>query len=178
MQTWTANVSNVGKTTDSMDDDYTKITFRLDFKRFNMDGIDDYFEILAKWRVYDLAGTSKGVEVYLNGTFIEINNFKEYTRMYTSRSRDVEPGDPSPTTLLVGNPNPDWEIGFAVSNGFFQQVSFVNSIATTSGGTHVSHISGQIITKLMNAANKKYGKGSSLKRNDSRSSEAMQAAVR
>jgi DNA topoisomerase-2 len=35
-----------------------------------------------------------------------------------------------------------------VSNNGFQQVSFVNSIATTKGGTHVNYITDQIIKSL------------------------------
>lgn len=35
------------------------------------------------------------------------------------------------------------------SEGQFQQISFVNGIATTSGGTHVTHVCDQIVEKLM-----------------------------
>ena len=37
-----------------------------------------------------------------------------------------------------------WEVVLAPSDGHFQQVSFVNSIATTKGGTHVTHVTDQI----------------------------------
>ena len=38
---------------------------------------------------------------------------------------------------------------------FFNQVSFVNSIATTKGGTHVDYITNQITNHIMNFVNKK-----------------------
>jgi len=37
----------------------------------------------------------------------------------------------------------------------FYQVSFVNSIATIKGGTHVDYITNQIIAHVMNKVNKK-----------------------
>jgi len=38
---------------------------------------------------------------------------------------------------------------------FLHQVSFVNSIATIKGGTHVDYITNQITTYIMNKVNKK-----------------------
>lgn len=46
----------------------------------------------------------------------------------------------------------------APSNSGFQQVSFVNSIATTKGGKHVDYISDQIANKLIELVKKKSGK--------------------
>ena len=46
--------------------DFTKVTFAPDFSRFGCDGIDvDHFA--SSQRVYDMAGTTKDVKVYLNG---------------------------------------------------------------------------------------------------------------
>lgn len=59
--------------------------------------------------------------------------------------------------------NDRWEIAFAVSNGSFQQVSFVNGIATTSGGTHVNHIADQLCTGLETYVKKKNKTGSVVK---------------
>lgn len=43
----------------------------------------------------------------------------------------------------------------SLSDGAFQQVSFVNSICTSKGGTHVDYISNQIVTRIMAAVQKK-----------------------
>ena len=52
--------------------------------------------------------------------------------------------------------------GVGVSDGTFQQVSFVNSISTTKGGTHVNYIADQIAQRLM-APVKKKNKGAEVK---------------
>lgn len=166
-QTWTENMTKMGKakiTDVSKGDDYTMVTFKPDFARFGMEGIDDDFEALVKRRVYDLAGTA-GVTVKLNKTRVPVRNFKSYMQMYTKAIRR-ERGDDGPAPkdeILTCNPDPRWEIGFSVSDGAFQQVSFVNSIATTSGGTHVNYIADQICNRLADQVKKKNKTGATLK---------------
>ena len=41
--------------------------------------------------------------------------------------------------------NNRWEVAFALSEGKFRQVSFVNGICTSNGGTHVNVITDQIV---------------------------------
>lgn len=51
--------------------------------------------------------------------------------------------------------NDRWEIAITVSDsGHFQQVSFVNSIATTKGGTHVSAALAKVLDYLENICKK------------------------
>ncbi|KAJ6157931.1 DNA topoisomerase II eukaryotic-type [Penicillium chermesinum] len=167
VQTWTDNMSKMGKakiTAASKGSDYTKVTFKPDFAKFGMDGIDDDFEALVKRRVYDLAGTAN-VNVKLNGVRVPIKNFRKYMEMYTKAIR-MERGDDGPPAkdeIITCSPDPRWEIGFAVSDGAFQQVSFVNSIATTSGGTHVNYIADQICNRLADQVKKKNKSGATLK---------------
>ncbi|KAL8761119.1 MAG: hypothetical protein Q9184_002719 [Pyrenodesmia sp. 2 TL-2023] len=158
--------------TSNKSDDYTKVTFVPDFEYFKMDGMDDDFEALVKRRVYDIAGTVKGVRVELNGEKITTANFKRYMTMYTKAIK-VERGDEAvndTSDIITETPDARWELGFAVSDGSFQQVSFVNSIATTSGGTHVNYIADQIANKLMEIVKKKLKKegGAALKLNQIR----------
>lgn len=166
-QTWLKNMSRMepAKIVNSKGDDYTKVTFSPDFAKFKMSGIDDDFEALVKRRVYDLAGTSRGVKVWLNGEKIKVNNFKRYMEMYTKAIKR-ERGDEAVTEasdIIIDSPDIRWEIGFAVSDGSFQQVSFVNSIATTSGGTHVNYVADQICNKLAEIVKKKNKGGAALK---------------
>ncbi|KAL8966214.1 MAG: hypothetical protein Q9183_003470, partial [Haloplaca sp. 2 TL-2023] len=169
-QQWTKNMSIMGKasiTDNKKGDDFTKVTFTPDFKYFKMTGMDDDFEDLVKRRVYDLAGTVKGVKVWLNGERIKISNFKKYMEMYTKAIK-IERGDEAAndtSEIITETPDARWELGFAVSDGTFQQVSFVNSIATTSGGTHVNYIADQVSNKLMEIVKKKLKKegGAALK---------------
>ncbi|KAL8856049.1 MAG: hypothetical protein Q9178_007305 [Gyalolechia marmorata] len=168
-QTWTNNMSKMGEASiePNKGDDFTKVTFTPDFKYFKMNGMDDDFEDLVKRRVYDLAGTIKGVKVFLNGDMIKIRSFKKYMEMYTKAIK-VERGDEAAndtSEIITETPDARWELGFAVSDGSFQQVSFVNSIATTSGGTHVNYIADQVANKLMDIVKKKLKKegGAALK---------------
>jgi DNA topoisomerase II len=167
-QTWTDNMSKMGKATitDQKGEDYTKVTFYPDFARFNMpDGMDDDFEALAKRRVYDMAGTCKGVKVKLNGSRLPCQSFKKYIEMYTKGIKN-ERGDEAAhdhNEIITESPHARWEIGFAVSDGSFQQVSFVNSVATSSGGTHVNYIADQVCNKLLDFIKKKNKGGAALK---------------
>lgn len=166
-QTWTKNMSEVGDASivANKSDDFTRVTFTPDFKKFKMSGMDDDFEALVKRRVYDLAGTTRGVKVWLNGDRIKINSFKKYMEMYTKAIKR-ERGDEAindTSDIITDNPDVRWEIGFAVSDGTFQQVSFVNSIATTSGGTHVNYIADQVCAKLAEIVKKKNKGGAALK---------------
>ena len=162
VQTWTDNMSNMAKAkiADHKGDDFTKVTYAADFTKFGMAGIDDDFEALIKRRVYDMAGTLKGVKVYLNGDRIKCSNFARYIEMYTSAiAKEQNPdGDDKEKPVILTDNHDRWQIGFTVSDGSFQQVSFVNSIATTSGGSHVNYIADQIVDKLM-ATVKKRNKG-------------------
>ncbi|RMD41499.1 hypothetical protein DV735_g3616, partial [Chaetothyriales sp. CBS 134920] len=166
-QTWTKNMSVMSPPVieDQKDEDWTKVTFEPDFAKFGMTGIDDDLEALFKRRVYDLAGTLRDCTVYLNGTRLPAQNFKKYIEMYTKgiKNERGEEAQNDNNDILVDKPDPRWEIGFAVSDGSFQQVSFVNSVATTSGGTHVNYIADQIVTKLLEVIKKRNKGGAQLK---------------
>ncbi|KAI9786268.1 MAG: DNA topoisomerase 2 [Peltula sp. TS41687] len=167
-QTWTGNMADMGKAKigANKSEDFTKVTFTPDFSKFGMSGMDDDFEALVKRRVYDLAGTLHGVKVLLNDERIKIRNFKQYVEMYVkaiNKEKGEEGATEPSSTILTEQPDPRWEIGFAVSDGSFQQVSFVNSIATTSGGTHVTYVGDQIVNRLMDIVKKKNKQGATLK---------------
>lgn len=168
-QTWRNNMGTMEKARidKAKGDDYTKITFKPDFSKFGMNEMDDDFEALVKRRVYDMAGTCTGIKVYLNGDRIKINKFKQYMEMYTKAIKTeniADNGSAPEQVILTDNPHERWEIGFAVSDGAFQQVSFVNSIATTHGGTHVNYVADQIIDKLEEIVLKKNKGGVKLKK--------------
>ncbi|KAI9171228.1 DNA topoisomerase 2 [Paramyrothecium foliicola] len=171
-QTWTNNMQKMhkAKITSSKTADFVRVTFKPDYERFGMpDGIDDDTEALLYRRVYDMAGTVSGIKVYLNGELLKLKDFKAYCDLYAkaiANERSAEEGGAPVCTVEIDKDksHPRWEIGFTVSDGSFRQVSFVNSIATTSGGTHVNYIADQITAYLLKALDKKK-KGHSLKPN-------------
>jgi DNA topoisomerase-2 len=169
-QTWRDNMSKMDKAkiSSSKSADFVRVTFKPDWSKFGMSAIDDDLESLLYRRVYDMAGTVRGVKVYLNENHIKLD-FKKYCEMYAkaiARERSAEEGVEPDATVIIDDTkgHPRWEVGFAVSDGTFQQVSFVNSIATTSGGPHVNYIADQICDSLLKTLSKKK-KGHTLKAN-------------
>ncbi|KAG8741551.1 DNA topoisomerase 2 [Ceratobasidium sp. 414] len=157
-QTWTDNMSKPGKakiTKNPRGEEYTKVSFKPDFKRFGMDGIDEDTAAVLRRRVYDMAGTVKNIKVLLNGERIKIKTFKQYVELYVNSARgDGEDAGPKPT-IVFEEISPRWEVAFTLSEGSFQHISFANSIATTKGGTHVNLIAEQISKNLIAGIEKK-----------------------
>lgn len=69
LQTWKNNmtVANDAAIKPFKGEDYTCITFSPDLAKFKMDKLDDDIVGLMSRRAYDVAGSSRGVKVFLNG---------------------------------------------------------------------------------------------------------------
>jgi DNA topoisomerase-2 len=122
--------------------DFTSVTFYPDFKRLGMTKLDDDIFMLFTKRVYDMAGLLPRVNVVLNGKEIPVNNFLKYVTMY------FEPDSTAPKIRDSEVDNERWQVVVSVSEGEFRQVSFVNGICTTLGGTHVNYIVNQVTDKI------------------------------
>ncbi|KAL9420945.1 hypothetical protein AB3S75_038503 [Citrus x aurantiifolia] len=126
-------------------ENWTKVSFKPDLAKFNMTHLEDDVVALMKKRVVDLAGClGKSVKVDLNGHRVPVKSFAEYVDMY-----------PKSVTRFHERVNERWEICVTQSEGQFQQVSFVNGIATIKGGTHVDYVANQIANHVMAVVNKK-----------------------
>lgn len=126
-------------------DNWTKVSFKPDLAKFNMTHLEDDVVALMKKRVVDLAGClGKSVKVELNGHRVPVKSFAEYVDMY-----------PKSVTRFHERVNERWEICVTLSEGQFQQVSFVNGIATIKGGTHVDYVANQVANHVMAVVNKK-----------------------
>ncbi|KAJ3332095.1 DNA topoisomerase 2 [Blyttiomyces sp. JEL0837] len=157
-QVFSKNMSQKGEPiiTNAKTEDFTRITFRPDLAKFNMTHLDDDIEALFHKRAYDLAGCVPGIKVYLNDVRLKVKNFKEYVDLYLASPG--EDGSKKPP-VIYERITDRWEVAFTVSDGQFQQISFVNSICTSKGGTHVSHVVDQIVGALSELAKKKEKKG-------------------
>jgi len=140
--------------------DYTKITFSPDLVRFNMKTLDEDTVGLLSKRAYDIAGSmanrgGKRLNVSLNGKKLPIKTFKDYLNMLEG----VNP------PIAYEQVSDRWEVGVSVSEGSFQQVSFVNSISTSKGGSHVTYIADMIGASLVDVVKKKNKGGVEIKPN-------------
>lgn len=126
---------------------FTKITFSPDLERFGMTCLDNDIVSLLKKRVHDIAGINSSLKVYLNGTKIPIRTFKDYVALYTPQE--------NPSPVMHERFNDRWEVAITASDGQLSQVSFVNSIWTVKGGTHVTHVADQMVAKIADHIAKK-----------------------
>lgn len=109
-------------------EDFTKVTFSPDLTKFKMDKLDDDIVSLMSRRAYDVAASTRGVKVFLNGSRIPVKNFKDYVDLYIKGKED---DGGNPLKVVYENCGQRWEVAVTLSDKGFQQMSFVNSIATT-----------------------------------------------
>ena len=125
---------------------YTRITFSPDLSALKIPGDriphGDYVAMCR--RVLDVAGTTAFKEVMLNGRELQLPDFLSYTAMFGS-------------DCVYQKVNERWEVALIPSRGEDGHViSFVNSIATTRGGTHVNNATSQIVKAVQSHIAKKH----------------------
>lgn len=121
---------------------FTRITFFPDLKRFGMGSIDDDTLRVLQKRAVDIAATNPKLSITFNDETYHFKTFEDYVKLYTQEYFFEE--------------TKDWKIGFAKSENGFQNVSFVNSVHTKDGGTHVEYITNQLIAQLREMIKKKH----------------------
>lgn len=123
---------------------HTEITFKPDFEKFGLDGIDeDHFKMIQK-RIYDLAACNTHLKIYFNNDLVNLNSFEDYIKLYTTEY------------FYETNKDKTWSMAIALSDNGFQQISFANSTETYDGGTHVDYIMNQIVVELREFFTKKH----------------------
>ena len=126
---------------------YTKIVFKPDFAKFGIEKLTDDMIALFEKRVYDLAGTLEGINVYLNEMMIPIKSFQDYIKLYFDPETELE---------VISEKQSRWDISFVYRpDGGFEHISHVNNICTYHGGSHVDYINNQIIDYLQEQIVKK-----------------------
>ncbi|AQK54476.1 DNA topoisomerase 2, partial [Zea mays] len=134
-------------------ENWTRVTFKPDLAKFNMIHLEDDVVALMRKRVVDMAGTlGKTVKVELDGHRVPIKSFCDYVDLYMKSANCDRPDN---FKKIYEQVNDRWEVCVSQSEGQFQQVSFVNRIATIRGGTHVDYVTNQIATHVMAFVNKK-----------------------
>ena len=148
IKTWE---NNMGSTTPavikkSKKKPFTKITFLPDYQRFGCDSLNKNTYDLFLSRVYEgSAITNKTVNIYFNDEKINIKNFESFIGLFVGSAQ------------LVYERTERWEIAVLLNPyDKFTQISFVNGISTTDGGTHTDYIVNQIVGKLKETIEKKH----------------------
>ncbi|XP_069884193.1 DNA topoisomerase 2-alpha isoform X1 [Dipodomys merriami] len=161
-QTWMNNMGKAGEMElkPFNGEDYTCITFQPDLSKFKMQNLDKDIVALMVRRAYDIAGSTKDVKVFLNGNKLPVKGFRSYVDMYLKDKLD-ETGNP--LKVIHEQVNHRWEVCLTMSEKGFQQISFVNSIATSKGGRHVDYVADQIVSKLVDVVKKKNKGGVAVK---------------
>lgn len=124
------------------DKKYTQITYLPDLERFGMDSIDDIHFRMIRKRLIDIAACNPHLKVTFNKEKLKFRNFKEYAELYTEG--------------IIYERSDNWEVMVAPSTNGFQTISYVNSIETKDGGTHVYAIHSQLVEKLRVLIKKKH----------------------
>ncbi|XP_066940662.1 DNA topoisomerase 2-alpha isoform X2 [Macrobrachium rosenbergii] len=161
-QTWGSNMSKTSdpKIKPSYGEDYTKVTFSPDLVKFKMESLNaDIISLLSR-RAYDVAASTRGVKVFLNGKRVPVKNFKDYVDLFLKDK--VDDAD-NPVKAVYESVNERWEVAVALSDKGFQQMSFVNSIATTKGGRHTDYVADSIVKNLIENLKKKNKSGVQIK---------------
>ena len=125
------------------DKKYTTISYIPDFAKFGMLGWDETHIQMIRKRLIDIAACNTNLKIQFNKEKINFKTFKQYADLYTEEQTMYERSE-------------DWEISFAPSDSGFKTISFVNSIETKDGGTHVNFIIGQTVDKLRKLIYKKH----------------------
>jgi len=125
---------------------YTKISWIPDFARFGLSSYSDKMYQLMERRLYDIAGvTDKSVNVFYNGKMIKQKSFDKYIGLYLDNEK-----------MVYEDIHERWSLGISVStNDKFEQISFVNGIATPKGGKHVDYITNLLVKALITHIEKK-----------------------
>ncbi|KAF7070516.1 hypothetical protein CFC21_076029 [Triticum aestivum] len=134
-------------------ENWTRVTFKPDLAKFVFTKmLDRDIVAVMRKRVVDMAGIlGKSVNVELNGQKLAAKSFSEYVQLYI----DSVSKEGIELPRIYQKVNDRWEVCVSLSEGQFQQVSFVNGIATIRGGTHVDYVANQIANHLMGIVNKK-----------------------
>src|SRR6056300_983568 len=120
------------------------ITFTPDWKRFGMKNMDvNIYKIFEK-RVWDAnICTTPNCKVKFQDEALPKTSFEAYAKMHEG------------VTELCSVTTDRWSVCIGPSENGLEQVSFVNGICTTKGGTHVDHVASYLANGIIDDMAKK-----------------------
>ncbi|KNH07359.1 DNA gyrase/topoisomerase IV A subunit family protein [Perkinsela sp. CCAP 1560/4] len=150
--TWYNNMHSkskptISEPTEKIREGFTEISFTPDYAFLKMkSGLREEHIQIIKRRTLDLAGAMGGVAVYFNAEKFGIHSFQDYAMLF-----------PKVAAPLAICRSENWEIVAAAVPNQKATVSFVNSLYTNQGGTHVELVMSYLIDRLQMAYEKKTG---------------------
>lgn len=123
---------------------HTHIVYTPDYEKFELEGMDSNHILMIRRRVMDIAACNPKIKVYFSNELINFKSFEDYIKLYTEDYH------------CESNKDESWSIGISPSYDGYQQISFVNSIDTYDGGTHIEYIVNQIIFEIRDFFKKKH----------------------
>ncbi len=140
-QTYSLNMTKLGEPkvkTVKTSRSSVAIRWEPDFARFGMTELTTDMMKLIERRVWDLAMTvGKDVKVVLNGDTLKCRNLTEYAKSYGIGE------------VVYESPNDRWHIAVGQSSNGAFNMSFVNGIWTSKGGTHVDAVVNQVANHIV-----------------------------
>ena len=120
------------------------ITFIPDWRRFGLSKMENAIYKIFQKRVWDAnICTTPNCKVKFNGDVLPKQNLDTYAKMHEGVEN---------VTSVNGD---RWSVCIGPSENGLEQVSFVNGICTTKGGTHVDHVASLVATGVIEEMAKK-----------------------
>ena len=132
---------------------YTEITYIPDLSRFGMTEINELHAEMMEKRCLELAACNPNLSIAFHrpdlpkavSVEFSFTSFEEYCKMYAAGGGELFYEEAGP-----------WKVSISPSGGSFEQVSYVNSVETIDGGTHVEHVMWPIVAWVREHIKKKH----------------------
>jgi DNA topoisomerase-2 len=112
---------------------FTRISFIPDYKHLGLTLDDDHYAMLVR-RVYEIAATNLHLSIFLNSKKLDFKTFGDFVDLFNISSISI--GDERLQAYV-----------FHSKDGF-KQISYVNSLATFQGGTHIQYVMGKVVESI------------------------------
>jgi DNA topoisomerase-2 len=120
------------------------VTFVPDWRRFGLSKMENAIYKIFQKRVWDAnICTTPNCKVKFNGDVLPKQNLDTYAKMHEGVDN---------VTSVTGD---RWSVCIGPSENGLEQVSFVNGICTTKGGTHVDHVASLVASGIIDEMAKK-----------------------
>lgn len=150
-QVWRDNTSKVSKPVirkcrSKSPKTFTKVSFVPDWKWFG-EGVSGWTTDMLDWlstRCAELAGTKPDLEIFFQGVKIPVKGFRAFSKAAIAA---FNPGTP----FGYCDVTPRWSVGLAATSPCHGPLtlSYVNSIPTSKGGTHVRHVQAKLVKEIV-----------------------------